>query len=127
MRIPKFLSLLLVLLLGLVGAALGLLFAALCFVPMAVRVASDGSDDGFHLAGILLLIFSVWLDWLPVLGASRSGDLLDEFKRMILPTVALAFAVFEARRTSLPLASGSLRHRREAGSSGLVGRSRCSR
>ncbi|MFM9915077.1 MAG: hybrid sensor histidine kinase/response regulator [Rhizobacter sp.] len=36
-----------------------LLFAALCFVPMAARVASDGSDDGFHLAGILLLIFSL--------------------------------------------------------------------
>jgi signal transduction histidine kinase len=36
-----------------------LLFAALCFVPMAARVASDGSEDGFYLAGILLLIFSL--------------------------------------------------------------------
>ncbi len=45
---------------------------------------------GFVMAIFLLLIFSVWLDWLPVLGASRSGDLLDEFKRMILPTVALS-------------------------------------
>ncbi len=45
---------------------------------------------GFVMAIFLLLIFSVWLDWLPVLGASRTGDLLDEFKRMILPTVALA-------------------------------------
>jgi peptide/nickel transport system permease protein len=44
----------------------------------------------FVLAILLLLVFSIWLDWLPVLGTSRSGDLLDEFKRMILPTVALA-------------------------------------
>ena len=35
-----------------------LLFAALCFVPMAVRVASDGSEAAFQLTGILLLIFS---------------------------------------------------------------------
>ena len=44
----------------------------------------------FVLAILLLLVFSIWLDWLPVLGTSRSGDLLDEFRRMILPTVALA-------------------------------------
>ena len=45
---------------------------------------------GFVLAIFLLLIFSIWLDWLPVLGTSRTGDLLDEFRRMVLPTVALA-------------------------------------
>ncbi len=44
----------------------------------------------FVLAIFLLLVFSIWLDWLPVLGTSRSGDLLDEFRRMVLPTVALA-------------------------------------
>ncbi len=36
-----------------------LLFSALCFVPMAARVASDGSEDSYRLAGILLLIFSL--------------------------------------------------------------------
>lgn len=36
-----------------------LMFAALCFVPMAARVASDGREESFHLAGILLLIFSL--------------------------------------------------------------------
>ena len=36
-----------------------LLFAALCFVPMAVRVGLDGSRDSLRLAGILLLIFSL--------------------------------------------------------------------
>jgi len=36
------------------------------------------------------LIFAIWLNWLPVLGTSRSGDWLDEFRRMILPTIALS-------------------------------------
>ena len=57
-----------------------LAFASVAFIAV----------PGFVLAIFLLLIFSVWLDWLPVLGASRTGDLADEFKRMILPTVALA-------------------------------------
>ena len=44
----------------------------------------------FVIAIFLLLIFATWLDWLPVLGASRTGALGDEIKRMILPTLALA-------------------------------------
>jgi peptide/nickel transport system permease protein len=44
----------------------------------------------FVVAILLLLVFSIWLDWLPVLGAGREGDLLDQAKRLILPTVALA-------------------------------------
>lgn len=45
---------------------------------------------GFVVAIFLLLVFAVWLDWLPVLGGSTSSGLGEEFKRMILPTVALA-------------------------------------
>ena len=45
---------------------------------------------GFVIAIFLLLIFAIWLDWLPVLGTSRTGDWLDELRRMVLPTVALA-------------------------------------
>jgi len=44
----------------------------------------------FVIGIFLLLIFAIWLDWLPVLGASRSGALGDEIRRMILPTTALA-------------------------------------
>jgi peptide/nickel transport system permease protein len=44
----------------------------------------------FVVSIFLLLVFAIWLDWLPVLGASRSGGLWDEFKRMILPTLAIA-------------------------------------
>lgn len=44
----------------------------------------------FVIAIFLLLIFSIWLDWLPVLGAGRDGDLFDQAKRLILPTLALS-------------------------------------
>lgn len=44
----------------------------------------------FVIAIFLLLIFAIWLDWLPVLGSSPTGDFWDEAKRMILPTLALA-------------------------------------
>ncbi|MGG5810432.1 ABC transporter permease [Falsiroseomonas sp. CW058] len=44
----------------------------------------------FVVAILLLLVFSIWLDWLPVLGAGREGDLWDQAKRLVLPTVALS-------------------------------------
>jgi peptide/nickel transport system permease protein len=44
----------------------------------------------FVIGIFLLLIFAIWLDWLPVLGASKSGTFGDEVRRMILPTLALA-------------------------------------
>lgn len=44
----------------------------------------------FVIAIFLLLIFAIWLDWLPVLGSSPTGEFWDEAKRMILPTLALA-------------------------------------
>ena len=44
---------------------------------------------GFVVAIGLLLVFSVWLDWLPVLGAG-SGGWADQARRLILPAVALA-------------------------------------
>ena len=44
----------------------------------------------FVVAIYLLLIFSIWLDWLPVLGVSRSGGFGDQLVRLILPTLSLA-------------------------------------
>jgi len=44
----------------------------------------------FVVAILLLLVFSIWLDWLPVLGAGRADDLGDQARRLLLPTVALA-------------------------------------
>ncbi len=36
-----------------------LAFGALCFLPMAARIASEGTTYGYELAGILLLVFSL--------------------------------------------------------------------
>lgn len=58
---------------------------ALAFVSVAFIAMPS-----FVVAIFLLLVFAIWLDWLPVLGASRTGDFWDEFKRMILPTLAIA-------------------------------------
>lgn len=58
---------------------------ALAFVSVAFIAIPS-----FVIAIFLLLIFSTGLDWLPVLGAGDSGDLLDQAERLILPTVALS-------------------------------------
>jgi peptide/nickel transport system permease protein len=44
----------------------------------------------FVIAILLLVVFSVWLDWLPVLGTARPGDPIDQLRHLILPTIALA-------------------------------------
>ena len=85
-------------------SAIGL--AALIGVPLGIYAATHRGSvldnvlafvsvafiavPSFVIAIFLLLIFATWLDWLPVLGASRTGALGDEIKRMILPTLALA-------------------------------------
>jgi peptide/nickel transport system permease protein len=43
----------------------------------------------FVVAIYLLLIFSIWLDWLPVLGTG-SGDSFDRLARLVLPALSLA-------------------------------------
>ncbi|WP_157038093.1 MULTISPECIES: ABC transporter permease [Chelativorans] len=48
------------------------------------------SVPSFILGIFLLIVFSIWLNWLPVLGVSDSADLGDQLARMVLPTVALA-------------------------------------
>ncbi|MBE7732844.1 ABC transporter permease [Devosia faecipullorum] len=48
------------------------------------------SVPSFILGIFLLVVFSVWLNWLPVLGVSDNASLADQLVRMILPTVALA-------------------------------------
>ncbi len=78
----------------LIGAPLGIYAAthrgswadnALAFLSVAFIAMPS-----FVVAIFLLLIFAIWLDWLPVLGASRTGEFWDEAKRMILPTIAIA-------------------------------------
>ncbi len=44
----------------------------------------------FVVAIGLLILFSLWLDWLPVDGAGLPGDLGDELKHLVLPALAVA-------------------------------------
>jgi len=90
--------------LSLTAAAIGI--AVLVGVPLgcyaALRPGSRGDQiaavvsvgfiamPNFVVAVFLLLIFSVWLDWLPVLGAGGDGSILDALLRLILPALSLA-------------------------------------
>lgn len=89
--------------LALTAAAIGL--SVLVGVPLGVAAAlRPGSWLDHGLAGVsvafiavpgfvvaigLLLVFSVWLDWLPVLGVGTGGA-ADQARRLVLPAVALA-------------------------------------
>jgi peptide/nickel transport system permease protein len=44
----------------------------------------------FVIAIFLLLIFSIWLNWLPVLGTGNVASWSDQAQRLVLPTLALA-------------------------------------
>jgi peptide/nickel transport system permease protein len=83
-----------------------ILLAVIIGVPLGVYAATNRGSildnvlafvsvafiavPSFVIAIFLLLVFSIWLDWLPVLGAGRTGDWVDQGKRLILPTVALS-------------------------------------
>ena len=85
-------------------AAIGL--AVLLGVPLGVFAATHRGSladnllafvsvafiavPSFVVAILLLLVFSIWLSWLPVLGAGDTGDLWDQAKRLVLPTIALS-------------------------------------
>ncbi|MDZ4395248.1 ABC transporter permease [Cypionkella sp.] len=48
------------------------------------------TTPSFVIAILLLLAFSLALDWLPVAGAGTAGDPMDQALHLILPTTALA-------------------------------------
>lgn len=48
------------------------------------------TTPSFVIAIVLLLVFSLALDWLPVAGAGAAGDPMDQVLHLILPTTALA-------------------------------------
>jgi len=63
---------------GLLDRTLGILSVVLITMP------------SFVVAILLLLVFSLALDWLPVAGAGDAGDPLDRLAHLVLPTLALA-------------------------------------
>jgi peptide/nickel transport system permease protein len=51
------------------------------------------SIPSFFLGVLLLLLFSVHLDWFPVMGGGERGDLLDMLHHLILPAFAQGFII----------------------------------
>lgn len=47
------------------------------------------SVPSFVVAIYLLLIFAVWLHWLPAIGAGKPGDVISQIKALILPSLAV--------------------------------------
>jgi peptide/nickel transport system permease protein len=76
------------------GAALGLLAAfrqGRVLDKAASAIAVVGVSVPHYWAGIILIIvFSVQLNWLPAMGAAADGGVLDYLRHMTLPTIALA-------------------------------------
>ncbi|MSP51526.1 MAG: ABC transporter permease [Alphaproteobacteria bacterium] len=59
---------------------------------LAIASVSVVAIPNFVIAIYLLLIFSIWLNWLPVLGTGPSGDWGDAALRLILPSLSLALS-----------------------------------
>jgi peptide/nickel transport system permease protein len=90
--------------LALTSSAIGL--AVLIGIPLGCYAATHQNSVGDRIAALfsvsfiampsfvvaiyLLLIFSIWLDWLPVLGTGSGGGWGDALARLVLPTLALA-------------------------------------
>ena len=76
------------------GIALGLLAAfrqGRVLDKLMSAVAIVGVSVPHYWAGIILIIvFSVQLNWLPAMGASAGGGVVEYLRHMALPTVALA-------------------------------------
>jgi peptide/nickel transport system permease protein len=77
-----------------VGIALGLLAAfrqGRALDKIASAIAVIGVSVPHYWAGIILIIiFSVQLNWLPAMGASSDDGLVGYLRHMTLPTIALA-------------------------------------
>ena len=76
------------------GIALGLLAAfrqGQALDKIASGIAVIGVSVPHYWAGIILIIvFSVLLNWLPAMGAAADGGIVEYLRHMTLPTIALA-------------------------------------
>jgi ABC-type dipeptide/oligopeptide/nickel transport system permease component len=75
------------------GVALGCLAVAwrdtLVDRLLAILSVSMISVPSFVIGIYGLLIFSVWLGWLPAIGAGEKGDIVSQLKAVILPAAAI--------------------------------------
>lgn len=79
----------------LIGIPIGILAAAKrnsAFDSIGTAAAMTGiAMPNFFLGILLILVFSVWLGWLPALGyVSPLDDLVGNLRRMVLPSIALS-------------------------------------
>ena len=56
---------------------------------LAVLSVSVISVPSFVVAIYTLIVFAVWLNWLPAIGAGQAGDLSSQIRALILPAFAL--------------------------------------
>ena len=56
---------------------------------LAVSSVAVIAIPAFVIAVLLLVVFSVWLPFFPVLGVGEQDDLFDQARRLVLPTLAL--------------------------------------
>src|SRR5215470_13382069 len=89
------------------GIALGLLAAfrqGRALDKVASAMAVIGVSVPHYWAGIILIIvFSVQLNWLPAMGASSDGGLIEYLRHMTLPTIALGVIARVARSAALDI------------------------
>lgn len=79
------------------AAALGITLGCLAVVwrgsladrLLAILSVSMISIPSFVIAIYLLLIFAVWLGWLPAIGAGETGNLKSQLQAVILPALAI--------------------------------------
>lgn len=76
------------------GIALGCVAAlkpgSMADTSLGVVSVSFITTPAFVIAIFLLLIFSLKLDWLPVIGAGDAGDPLDRLSHLVLPATAIS-------------------------------------
>jgi len=59
------------------------------------------SFPAFYIGIVLLVVFSVWLGWFPVIHSPRTGELGETLYKLVLPSISLGFiqAAYIARLT----------------------------
>lgn len=83
----------------------GMIWSVALGIPLGCWAAVKRGSFADHLVGVLsvaviavpsfvvaiytLLIFAVWLRWLPAIGAGEPGDLSDQIVHLILPSIAV--------------------------------------
>ncbi|MCW3475513.1 ABC transporter permease [Limobrevibacterium gyesilva] len=93
----------------LVGVVIGIPIGVVTAVRRGTRLDFSGrffsllglSFPSFYVGIVLLIVFSVWLGWFPVIHAPRTGTIGETLYKLVLPSLSLGFvqAAYIARLT----------------------------